>query len=182
MKPALLASVCFPVVLGIGQIAAAQKGPNRTVTVLGMTLPSRPGGPVNVLLIAPLNQGPDATLAICNSLLNTMPKVPESQGGPATYSCRNGTVEEIAASSTKLPLQKVEKGVVAVLHVTEASGRQNDVDAFELLNPAGMLPDGRTMTICECLADGAGNRNVNDASGRVAYRDVHYTCEVDNNQ
>jgi hypothetical protein len=66
--------------------------------------------------------------------------------------------------------------VVAVLHVTEASGRRNDIDAFEILNVAGFLPEGRTMTVCEGIARSAGNRSAD------AMRDVHYTCEVDNNQ
>jgi hypothetical protein len=150
-------------------VAAPPHGLERMTTMLEATDSSGP--PVNVLAIVPLNQKEDATLEICKQLMTTLP--------PSTtlkFSCRNGTVDEISKSSAKVPLEKQEKGVVAILHITEASGRRNDIDAFELLNVTGMLPLGRTMTLCQWLADAAGNRSVSDA-----YRDVHYTCEVDNN-
>jgi hypothetical protein len=148
--------------------AASPHGLERTITVLEGSDSSGP--PVNILAIVPLNQKEDATLEICKQLMTTLPP------NTLKFSCRSGTVDEISKSSTKVPLEKKEKGVVAVLHITEASGRRNDIDAFELLNVAGLLPLGRTMKLCEWIADIAGNRSVGDA-----YRDVHYTCEVDNN-
>jgi hypothetical protein len=36
------------------------------------------------------------------------------------------------------------------------------------------------MKLCRTIADASGNRKVNDANGQVTFRDVHYTCEVDN--
>jgi hypothetical protein len=169
---AILVLTCLASALAIVRsVDAATPTTNRTISVLEATA-SDGSAPVNVLAIVPLNQGADATLAICNALVGTLPAMPSFK-----YSCRNGTMDDIARTSTKLPLKNPgEKGVVAVLHVTEASGRRNDIDAFEILNVAGFLPEGGTMRVCEGVAHSAGNRTAGSMS------DVHYTCEVDNNQ
>jgi len=109
--------------------AAPPHGVERTITVLEGTDSSGP--PVNILAIVPLNQKQDATFEICKQLMTTLP--PSS----LKFSCRNGTVDEISKSSARVPLERQEKGVVAVLHITEASGHRNDIDAFELLNVLG---------------------------------------------
>jgi hypothetical protein len=166
MKPRVV--VVFFGVLSALANAAPPHGVERTITVLEGTDGSGP--PVNLLAIVPLNQKQDVTLEICKQLMTTLPP------GALKFSCRNGTVDEISKSSTKVPLEKQEKGVVAVLHITEASGQRNDIDALEFLNVAGILPLGRTMQFCKYVADAAGNRS------EGPYRDVHYTCEVDNNQ
>lgn len=126
--------------------ATPPHGLARTITVLEATDSS--GTPMNFLTI----QGQDATLEICKQLMGTLPP------SPMKYSCRSGTVGEISNSSAKSPLPNGEKGVVAMLHITEASGRRNDVDASALLNVSGVLPVGRTMVLCQYVADAAGNR------------------------
>ena len=142
--------------------AAPPQGLERTIAVLEGTASSVP--PVNILAIVSLNQQQDVTLEICKRLMTTLPR-----STTLKFSCRNGTVDEISKSA-KGPLEKQERGVVAVFHTTEALGRRDDIVAFELLNFTGLLPPGRTMKLCEWIADAAGNRPLGDSYPDVTLR------------
>ena len=148
-------------------------GATRVASFLQASPPSE--APISLIAVVPLNQSADATLELCKQLAQWVPR-PDN----AKYSCRNGTVDEIARSSTKAAPHPPEKGVVAVLHMTEASGEHHDLDGFELLNVSGLFQPGVMMVLCQHFASSTGSHTTRDESRRVTFRDVHYTCEVDN--
>lgn len=143
--------------------AAPPQGLEQTIIVLEGKASSQ--HPVSILAMVPLNQQQHVTLQICKQLVTALPR-----STTLKFSCRTGTSDEISKSSAKGALERQEGHVVAVFHIAEALGHRDDTVAFELLNVTGAPPPGRTMKLCEWIADAASNRPLGDSYPDVTLR------------